>query len=109
MIFSGNYQVLAFTAVEYSKFCCIVAARSLGDKVMNGALEQFLARLQKEGRPTEVQKDKDGVEFIETDVIGLRKYQSDFLNLVKFRCIGYVSIKLRGSKNLARICPPLEE
>jgi hypothetical protein len=76
---------------------------------MNGALEQFLSRLEKEGRPTKVQKDKMGIEFIETDGVGLRKNLSDFLHLVQFKCIGYVSIKLHGSKRVARLLPPEED
>lgn len=72
---------------------------------MNNGLQAFLVRLEEGGRPTPVQKDKDGVEFIEIDGVGLRKYQSDLLHLIQFECIGYVVIKLYGSKAVARLCP----
>jgi hypothetical protein len=72
---------------------------------MGPALESFLAKLEEDGKPTKVETDKKGVSFFAVEVNTLRKYMSDIFGLVQYKCIGYVSIRKRGTKEVARLYP----
>lgn len=73
---------------------------------MSPALESFLATLEKDGKPTKVETDDKGVSFFAVEVNTLRKYMGDILGLVQYKCIGYVSVRKRGMKEVSRIHPP---
>ena len=70
---------------------------------MESALRDFLEKLARKGEVVEVEVDKDGVEFIALSTRATRLHFARILNLIHYKCIGYVVVK-RHKQEYVRLC-----